>query len=495
MNIDPDATVAPNIDASFQRLGMARRKKPNANKIKPRSGFYSMPEANWTPETVDATVHNTFLDYDHNRDILGLFVALIAGLASGLVLLSVALGTWATPAEMMTWTLLAMVLSAGLVAGVVLPHDDLRVDGLRRAFIPMGIAVTATLAAGLAWQLSPVRSNLREFASLSPEMARDVIDDKSATVATQECVRVAAKYEFEAWREILVDKLVDRRELTDRCLSELSSDSARNVTAALAKRWEEETLDAATNTDRACAAAQAIAVLDRPPGEVEARLLSCSLAAPTEAVQSCCGEVLITRAAGSDEWMGKVLGLQDYSADAETAAGLLGLAFHRDGVTEAQKRMAEGAHFDGPVAQTTALTLACGALESDAAGLPKHFTASLGSGCQVDVTALPKSRELWVDGCADALELIESGTAPQAALCSAARSAVVHFAVDAASRIVVNAAEDRTARAKMAFEIDLEGSTDREPKLRSASERVKKLVKKPKRPDGPNWHPTFKPSW
>ncbi len=463
-----ERSAAPQVDTGsgnadqLRRLGLSRRKRPNANHVRANSGFYSLPEANSAGGTVDATVIGEFRSEADNRDALGLLVALGLGLATGLGMLALALGRWSTPGAVMALTLLAMVVCAAVTAGVVLPQNEVRLSGIRRAFLPMGISVALNLIVGLGWQLGVVREALRPLASSAPEMSALVLADDSLNVAVAECVRLTSKLDSRAYRNTLVEGLAGRTDLSLACLRALDSAGADNLSSILADRWHGELVGGGVDGDHACDLANSLVMLPRPAGELETRLLTCVLAGPTVAVESCCGVALVKHVASADaNWVATVQRNNEYIPDEKTAEGLMTLAFHQMGVTTSQREFVKAANFNDVPGRTLALSFACEALQNGATGLSKHFAASLGE-CAIDESRVPRSREVWNEVCDIAMARVaKKKVEPARALCDATRVALVSQAVADAARIVAQASKNRRKNREMAIAIDVEGSMTR----------------------------------
>ena len=231
---------------------------------------------------------------------------------------------------------------------------------------------------------------------------------------------------------------------------------------------------------------------------IETRRLSCVLTAPSADVQHCCGVSLAAFTAQSNgDWVANVAATEAYAPDGTTAAGLMTLAFHQEGVTAAQREFVEASKFTGAEARRGALAIACDAVRAGAQGLGQHFSASLGGGCPVEVTRVPAGREVWLTACDVALADIERGAEPEKALCEATKSALVVTAVSDASRIIVNAAADRTSAAQVAYSIDVEANTaalrGEKPQIRTVADDLERRGKRSRSSESdPLGNPSFK---
>lgn len=435
----------------MRRLGLTRKKKASASHIRPHSGFYSLPEANVGDEMqIDGTV---IMEADNTtasrREWLGLIAALIVGLGAGAGLLVYALGRWASPVELMMWTLAAMVLCAGLIGGVVVPRDvSFRLRNLRGGLMPMGIAVALPLIAGLSWQVAPVRAELRAFAPDSTQISGRVLDDGNRSIVLDECERIAPRYDSRSWRDLLFDSLIGHPEITAQCLARVDAELGAKLNAELLHAWHTRLMKGGMTEAESCQTTKSLTSLSLPPGEVQWRLMSCVLDGDP-AAQGCCGPALAGQTANHADWLEQLSARYD-PKDERTSAGLIALAFHQQGITENQLLFASSASFEGVRGRKFALSLACDSVRAGEGTIGSHLRASLEGHCPIRLGELRDSRELWLNVCELAMDdLASGGSEPREVLCSSTTSAVMIAAVDEASRAIHHGAASRAESARL----------------------------------------------
>lgn len=480
----------------LKRLGLTRRKRANANHVRPNSGFYSLPEAN-SIGTLDATVIGHVSFAEDNREAIALLIGLGLGLASALGLTTFALARWSTPNEVMGVGILLMIIGAIVTVGFVLPRENVRLMDIKGALVPTGINLALVLIAALCWQLGSIRSALRPFASEAATMSQRVLEDRSNAVAVDECVRLFDKLDARAFREVMVTSLVGRRDVASDCFARLDTKQQAQLSGLLANTWHEQLMTEGIDGGRACELADSLITLDRPTGDIETRLLACVLTAKSTNVQSCCGVSLVKRVATANEnWVASIQAGDELDAsDESTAAGLMTLAFHQQGVTGSQQEFVNAAKFDGAAGRRLALTFACDSLQGGAERLSMHFAASLGKQCPINEATVPRSREIWADVCEEALSRVGNAVEPSKALCAATRTALVGHAVADASRIVQQASKDRSKNRDLAIAIDVEANMTR-GSLDSGFRTLESWGKKRRAEnEAAENKPTFKPDW
>lgn len=402
--------------------------------------------------------------------------------------MSIAVSEWLAPLHVLGYALVGALITCGIVGAVALPSGKIRRYNLAPNLVPVAIAGALAILPAVAWQLGPVRGAFRDLASIDEVISARVLRDSSLSVAVDECVRLSEFYEYKRWRGLLADGVVTRPEVLERCLQEMPPEVADLLRADFADRWTEQLLT--TNVgEETCYHSDSLTILGLPQGEAESRLLSCLLNAPEESTQRCCGSTIIRR--GANDWL-ETLEVSEATSDTTIGAGLLTLAFHQQGVTAAQLSYIDAAGFNGEEGRQLALRVACAGIQQGEAGLGAHFAASLGDACPINPSTLPNSRDLWLQTC-DLIHAEPPTGNAQDQLCQGTRATVVAFAVSDASRILQNAALDRSSASKLALDIDVEATrAERErPRPASISEFLKKrdVIGRNKR------KVTFKPDW
>ncbi len=355
-------------------------------------------------------------------------------------LIALAVMSWMDPNDAILFALLSILPTTVVVGWLSRPEDrEPRIDDLKILARPLAASLLVMLVASLPWQLGEFRLAMRSFADQSPSISAKVLGDRSDAVGMAECRRIIAAYPRAGVADLLAAGLVGRPDVARACIAG-AGDVAPLVSGALVGIWAGALADKRTSTDGACQVAKSMTALDRPPGEVETRLLSCIMTAPPE-VRTCCGDALAAaHNGGTPDWVARVEAEPSYVPDEPTAASLLALTFGSPQVSDAQKEIVKRAGFEGAPAQRMAIVFACAASKAGA-NLGGEFVGSLGR-CAIDPEKYTRSREVWLEVCSRAQDrVIRRRQDPRESLCQAAMAVGVEGAAASANSSVAEGVE------------------------------------------------------
>jgi hypothetical protein len=426
---------AAEIDAQMRRLGMARS-TPETSSYPviddPRSGFYSLPpDAAVAPSKIRTPRENLFR---------ASIAASITGLVAGPIVAYLAADRWMDLPMVMLAMLLATVLP-GAILGVAMvwPPDRKPSSTTILLGLTPGLVVSVIFTALAAtWALSDVRVAALGFASKRTTVMDRVLRDDSTKVAAAGCRTLLPRIDVPRWRRTILSGMTLRPEVAALCLEAAEEDVAMRLGHGIAGRWHSELMADAEEPDveRLCTLAGEMTRLPISTGEQDARLLRCTLGAPTEAAQRCCSSALTDALGGNErERLDRIRATIASTPGPETARGLLAMAFQKQRNTPGQKEFAEATSFQGEEARAVAVEVACSQIEEDPS-VAKYLAASLEDECPVDVAAIPDGREVWDEICTRTIDAMQT-QAPLPALCQQSRATLVDIASHAASGMVV----------------------------------------------------------
>lgn len=434
-----DSAQAPDVDEQLRRLGMARSTpKVTGSYPVPRdpadTGFYSLPAPNAEQSGRARTARE-------NLARASLAAAVVA-LTSFPFVAYLAVDRWMELPMVMLSMLLASAVPGVILGLAAVWPADRRPSSTTLALgvIPGLIAAVALTSLSAAWALSDVRLAALGLTSKPTTVMDRVLRDDSIEVAAKGCQMLLGRLDVPKWRRTILSGMTLRPQVAARCLEGTEPSIAKRLGQGVVNRWHRELMAAADEPDeeRLCTLATEVTRLPITVGEQDARLLECTLGAPTAVAQRCCSAAL-TASLGENkrERLDRVRATIPMTSGGETAIGLLMMAFGNRNLSEGQKRFAEATNFEGDAAREVAIEVACARLEADPM-VARYLAAGLENECAVDVADVPDGREVWDEICGNTLEAMKS-KAPVDALCRQTRATLVDVASYSASASVVTA--------------------------------------------------------
>lgn len=388
--------------------------KPSSPDQRGKSAFWKR-DSFWNPKqaTQPASLLRVPISEDaflaRERDAFK--IALAGSFFGAVVALAIAMSTWMAPLKVIVLAITCAIPMAAVTGWFTRPDDldNFSIDDLKILVRPVALGTAVLLVFTLPWQLGVVRSLLRPFAANTAAMSLEVLQDRSETVATNECVRIAPNPERV---RALAEGLPGRVEVTRACFERVTDQpgaAARDVLG----QWRPLMVAPTVDKERACDMAKSAAALPLPPWELRSTFVDCVVEAGTE-VQDCCGKAL----AGIND--GTITAPPDDYVPAEAAASSW-LQFSLGSLSDRQQKIRESSGLDTRMAQGAAIDFACRAADQGMSMGPAFVSALKSCGIGADT---PTDTAYWQRVCASMRErhAAQKDRTKARALCDAAKS-------------------------------------------------------------------------
>lgn len=340
---------------------------------------------------------------------------------------------------------IALILMAGgmvvptLLAGFFTSQRSKR-NVLLRVF-PALLFGAAGMGGAYAWSLNHVRAMAVPYAPPQVKSMKMMLGDPSHEIALAACQRFTPKHTDAEFWPVMFDLLNERPKLALECIETMPNETKTKVGGSLADRWAGELVKGETkDPKRACSIANGVSTLPIPPQEAAARLLQCTVSSEVEEIQACCGTALSGMVEDEVDWASRLAAVVQTAKDDAMTSGVLAMSLHGQGLSEAQKKLADDIGFASTPVRHVTLLLACESVRDENSQTVQHLRATLDAHCDLEMDEMPKGSQ-WAKVCRSSLQKIKEDPAidPTAVLCNLTTDKPLAEAIAAAQQKVLKA--------------------------------------------------------